>query len=46
MIIVTTVYFIILKHRLIFEEKMLIEEFGKEYKKYMEKTKKLQPYLY
>ncbi|MBN1681966.1 hypothetical protein JW865_00240 [Candidatus Bathyarchaeota archaeon] len=41
MIIVTMLYFIILNHRIIFEEKMLVEEFGEEYKKYKKKLKKL-----
>lgn len=33
-------------YRIYWEEKMLIKEFGKEYKKYMQKTNRLIPYFY
>ncbi len=36
--------FLIMRIRI--EERMLISEFGKEYKQYMKKTKKLIPYIY
>lgn len=38
-----TIYFMVLNNRLIFEEKMLIEEFGNKYKEYMKKTYRLFP---
>ncbi len=43
---VTILYFLIMRHRIGFEEEMLIKEFGDEYKNYMKKTKKLIPYVY
>lgn len=46
LIVLTITYFIIFRHRLLFEEKMLVEEFGKDYREYMKQTKKLIPYLY
>jgi len=33
-------------YRIKIEEKMLIEKFGDEYRQYMEKTKKLIPFIY
>lgn len=33
-------------YRIRVEERMLIEEYGSEYKKYMENTRKLIPYVY
>ena len=45
LILVSVLYFIALRHRLIFEEQSLIEEFG-EYRDYMKRTKRLIPYLY
>lgn len=36
----------LLLFRIGIEEKMLVEEFGKEYEEYMNKTKKLVPYVY
>jgi len=44
--VVTILYFFIMRHRISFEEEMLLEEFGDEYKNYMKKTKKLIPYFY
>ena len=44
--LVSLLYFIVIRHRLIFEEEMLIEEFGDEYREYMKRTKRLFPYLY
>ena len=46
LIVVSVLYFVVLRHRLLFEEKLLIEEFGEEYRDYMKKTKRLIPYLY
>jgi protein-S-isoprenylcysteine O-methyltransferase Ste14 len=43
---VSALYFGVMRHRLIFEEDMLVEEFGDEYRDYMKKTKRLIPYLY
>ena len=37
---------IILLFRIETEEKMLIEEFGEEYREYQRNTKKLIPYIY
>jgi protein-S-isoprenylcysteine O-methyltransferase Ste14 len=45
-ILVSLLYFIVIRHRLLFEEEMLVEEFGDEYLEYMERTKRLIPYLY
>ena len=33
-------------YRIIIEEKMLLEELGEEYRKYMKESKKLIPYIY
>ena len=44
--LVSLLYFIVIRHRLIFEEEMLIEEFGDEYREYMKRTTRLFPYLY
>jgi protein-S-isoprenylcysteine O-methyltransferase Ste14 len=46
LVAVTAVYFVVIKHRLLFEERMLMEEFGDEYKAYMKKTRRLIPYVY
>jgi protein-S-isoprenylcysteine O-methyltransferase Ste14 len=43
---VTALYFVVIRHRLLFEERMLVEEFGDEYREYMQKTKRLIPYVY
>jgi protein-S-isoprenylcysteine O-methyltransferase Ste14 len=43
---VTLLYFMVIRHRLLFEEKMLTEEFGDQYRDYMKKTKRLIPYIY
>ena len=37
---------LIFKPRMDYEEKILQEEFGEEYKSYMKKTKRLIPYIY
>jgi protein-S-isoprenylcysteine O-methyltransferase Ste14 len=44
--LVSTLYFIVIRHRLNFEEEMLVEEFGDEYREYMARTKRLIPYIY
>ena len=46
LIIMSVVYFVIFRHRLLFEEELLIEEFGDQYKEYRKKTKLLIPFLY
>jgi protein-S-isoprenylcysteine O-methyltransferase Ste14 len=46
LIAVSIIHFLIFKHRLLFEEGILTEEFGEEYKEYMKRTKRLIPYLY
>jgi protein-S-isoprenylcysteine O-methyltransferase Ste14 len=46
LIVLTITYFIIFRHRLLFEEKLLVEEFGEDYREYVKQTKKLIPYLY
>jgi protein-S-isoprenylcysteine O-methyltransferase Ste14 len=46
LVAVTAVYFVVIKHRLLFEERMLMEEFGDEYKAYMKKTSRLIHYVY
>jgi len=38
--------FIFIRMRIMSEEKMLLEEFGEQYAKYMQRTKKLLPYIY
>jgi len=43
---VTVIYFLIMRHRISYEEKMLIEEFGDQYTDYMKKTKKMIPSFY
>lgn len=40
------IYFIVFRHRLLFEEELLIQEFGDQYKEYMKQTKRLIPFLY
>jgi protein-S-isoprenylcysteine O-methyltransferase Ste14 len=46
LVAVTAVYFAVINHRLLFEERMLVDEFGDEYKAYMRKTRRLIPYIY
>ncbi len=46
LVVVTAVYFAVIKNRLLFEEQMLVDEFGDEYKAYMRKTRRLIPYVY
>ncbi|MFX0152699.1 MAG: methyltransferase family protein, partial [Candidatus Hodarchaeota archaeon] len=46
LIAVSVIYFLIFRHRLTFEEELLIKEFGDQYKEYMQRTKRLIPYLY
>ena len=43
---VALLYFVVVRHRLLFEEEMLVEEFGDPYREYMKKTKRLFPYIY
>ena len=46
LIVLTLLYFIVLRHRLLFEEKMMIDEFGESYEEYMKQTKRLIPFIY
>ena len=46
LVAVTAIYFVVIRHRLLFEEEMLVEEFGDEYRDYMKKTKRLIPLIY
>jgi len=46
LVAVTALYFVVIRHRLLFEERMLVDEFGDEYRNYMKKTKRLIPYVY
>jgi protein-S-isoprenylcysteine O-methyltransferase Ste14 len=46
LLVFSTLYFLVLRHRLLFEEEMLTEEFGEEYRKYVKRTKRLIPFLY
>ncbi|UCG00945.1 MAG: isoprenylcysteine carboxylmethyltransferase family protein [Candidatus Heimdallarchaeota archaeon] len=39
-------YFVVFRHRLLFEEKMMTEAFGDEYREYMKHSKRLIPFLY
>jgi len=46
LVLVSTLDFIVIRHRVLFEEEMLVEEFGDEYREYMKRTKRLIPFLY
>ena len=46
LVLVSLLYFIVIRHRMLFEEEMLVEEFGEEYREYMKRTKRLIPFLY
>ncbi|OGD52785.1 hypothetical protein A3K81_06825 [Candidatus Bathyarchaeota archaeon RBG_13_60_20] len=46
LVAVTALYFILIRHRLLFEERMLVDEFGDEYREYIQKTRRLIPYVY
>lgn len=46
LVLVSTLYFIVIRHRVLFEEEMLVEEFGDEYREYMKRTKRFIPFLY
>jgi protein-S-isoprenylcysteine O-methyltransferase Ste14 len=43
---VAVLYFVVLRHRLLFEEEMLLSEFGEEYRDYMKRTRRLIPLIY
>jgi protein-S-isoprenylcysteine O-methyltransferase Ste14 len=44
--VVSTLYFFVIRHRLLFEEQLLLKKFGEEYRNYMKRTKRLFPFLY
>lgn len=46
LIIIWIIYFLIFRHRLLFEEKMMLDAFGDQYKEYMKRTKRLIPFVY
>lgn len=46
LVLVSALYFIVTRHRLLFEEQLLIREFGDEYEGYMKRTKRLILFLY
>jgi protein-S-isoprenylcysteine O-methyltransferase Ste14 len=46
LVAVTALYFAVIRHRLLFEERMLVDEFGDEYRDYMRRTKRLIPFIY
>jgi len=46
LILISIIYFMVIRHRMLFEEQLLIGEFGEEYKNYMKETKRLIPFLY
>ena len=46
LVAVTALYFAVIRHRLLFEERMLVDEFGDEYREYMKRTKRLIPLIY
>ena len=46
LITVTILYFLIMRHRINYEEELLIEEFDDQYRDYMKQTKKMIPYIY
>lgn len=43
---VLVVYFLVFKHRLDYEERILEEEFGEKYIEYKTRTKRLIPFIY
>ncbi|MFX0182875.1 MAG: methyltransferase family protein [Candidatus Hodarchaeota archaeon] len=45
-IVISSTFFLIFKNRMDIEERLLISEFGEEYLRYMEGTKRLFPFLY
>jgi len=46
LVAVKALYFAVIRHRLLFEERMMVEEFGDEYRGYMKRTKRLIPLIY
>ncbi len=45
-VFVLIVYFLVFKHRLEYEERILEEEFGEKYTEYKKRTKRLIPFIY
>jgi len=46
MFIVVTLYFIVFRNRMLYEEKILTEQFGEKYTEYMKETKRILPFVY
>ena len=46
MFIVLALYFITFRNRMLYEEKILQEQFGEKYTDYMKKTKRIIPFIY
>ncbi len=46
MFVTLTLYFITFRNRMIYEEKILQEQFGEKYVEYMKKTKRIIPFVY
>ena len=46
MFLILALYFIVFRSRMIYEEKILQEQFGEKYSEYMKKTKRIIPFIY
>jgi len=42
---ISLIYFFVIRYRLLFEEQLLLQEFGDHYKNYMKRTKRLIPFI-
>lgn len=45
-LIIFPLYFIVFRHRIIFEENMLVNEFGEKYEQYKKESYRLVPFIY
>lgn len=45
-LVVISCYFVVFRQRLLFEESLLLNEFGEKYNEYMKQTKKMIPFIY
>ncbi|UCH03139.1 MAG: isoprenylcysteine carboxylmethyltransferase family protein [Candidatus Bathyarchaeota archaeon] len=43
---ISLIHFFVIRYRLLFEEQLLLQEFGDHYKNYMKRTKRLIPFIY